>query len=110
MQRVRARTRTTRRSVDRVDTSTDVSATISEIFPKLTTVTPEVVLLHDFAAPTDEIVAAVEVLSAAAPFRRLRTPGGKSMSAAMTSCGDCGWYSDARGYRYESLDPLSGQS
>lgn len=67
-------------------------------------------LLHDFAAPTDEFVAAVEVLSAAAPFRRLRTPSGKSMSAAMTSCGDCGWYSDARGYRYESLDPLSGQS
>jgi alkylated DNA repair protein (DNA oxidative demethylase) len=71
-------------------------------------VAPDVVLLHDFAAPTDELMAAVEVLSAAAPFRRLRTPGGKPMSAAMTSCGDYGWYSDARGYRYESLDPQSG--
>lgn len=71
-------------------------------------VAPEVVLLHDFAAPTGQLEAAVEVLSAAAPFRHLKTPGGKPMSAAMTSCGDCGWYSDARGYRYESLDPLSG--
>ena len=71
-------------------------------------VAPEVVLLHGFAAPTDEYDAAVEIISAAAPFRHLKTPGGKPMSAAMTSCGDCGWYSDRRGYRYESLDPESG--
>lgn len=65
-------------------------------------------LLHGFAAPTDDLDAAVEVLSAAAPFRHLKTPGGRAMSAAMTSCGACGWYSDVRGYRYEPLDPLSG--
>ena len=65
-------------------------------------------MLHGFAVPTDEYAAAVEVLSAAAPFRYLETPGGRPMSAAMTSCGDCGWYSDSRGYRYESVDPLTG--
>lgn len=65
-------------------------------------------MLHGFAVPTDEYAAAVEVLSAAAPFRHLETPGGRPMSAAMTSCGDCGWYSDSRGYRYESVDPLTG--
>ncbi len=30
------------------------------------------------------------------------------MSAAMTNCGALGWHSDARGYRYEPCDPLSG--
>lgn len=71
-------------------------------------IAPEVVLLRGFAAPGGELDAAVETISAAAPFRHLKTPGGRAMSAAMTSCGDCGWYSDARGYRYEALDPLSG--
>jgi alkylated DNA repair protein (DNA oxidative demethylase) len=72
-------------------------------------VAPHVVLLHGFAAPTADLDAAVEQVSAAAPFRQLKTPGGRLMSAAMTSCGACGWYSDARGYRYEALDPLSGR-
>jgi DNA oxidative demethylase len=30
------------------------------------------------------------------------------MSAAMTNCGALGWVSDARGYRYEPCDPLTG--
>jgi alkylated DNA repair protein (DNA oxidative demethylase) len=72
-------------------------------------VAPEVVLLHGFAVPTEDLDAAVEILSAAAPFRHLKTPGGRSMSAAMTSCGACGWYSDARGYRYERVDPITGK-
>ena len=54
-------------------------------------------VLRDLAWVTDE-----------APFRHLRTPGGLTMSVAMTNCGDCGWVSDAAGYRYETLDPLSG--
>ena len=66
-------------------------------------------LLHGFAVPTEDYSAAVEVISAAAPFRHLKTPGGRLMSAAMTNCGELGWVSDARGYRYESLDPLSGK-
>jgi alkylated DNA repair protein (DNA oxidative demethylase) len=72
-------------------------------------VAPEVVLLHGFAVPTQDLDAAVEDISAAASFRHLKTPGGRSMSAAMTSCGACGWYSDARGYRYERVDPLTGK-
>jgi alkylated DNA repair protein (DNA oxidative demethylase) len=31
------------------------------------------------------------------------------MSVAMTNCGDVGWVSDRRGYRYTTDDPLSGQ-
>ncbi len=30
------------------------------------------------------------------------------MAVAMTNCGDAGWVSDRRGYRYEALDPVSG--
>ena len=76
---------------------------------KSTPVAPEVVLLHGFTGPTEDIVAAVEVISAAAPFRHLKTPGGRPMSAAMTNCGALGWVSDVRGYRYEACDPLTGR-
>ncbi|MBU6378789.1 MAG: alpha-ketoglutarate-dependent dioxygenase AlkB [Gammaproteobacteria bacterium] len=71
-------------------------------------VAPEVVLLHGFAVPTEDYAAAAELISAAAPFRHLKTPGGRPMSAAMTNCGELGWVSDARGYRYEPCDPLTG--
>ncbi len=69
---------------------------------------PEVVLLRGFAVTTAEYAAAVDLVAAAAPFRQLQTPGGRPMSAAMTNCGALGWHSDARGYRYEPCDPLSG--
>src|SRR5690606_11290191 len=45
---------------------------------------------------------------AAAPFRHMLTPGGLRMSAAMSNCGELGWVSDRRGYRYEHEDPLTG--
>ena len=69
---------------------------------------PEVVLLRGFAVATAEFAAAVDLVAAAAPFRHLQTPAGRPMSAAMTNCGALGWHSDARGYRYERVDPLSG--
>lgn len=31
------------------------------------------------------------------------------MSVAMTNCGAVGWVSDRRGYRYDAIDPDSGQ-
>jgi DNA oxidative demethylase len=31
------------------------------------------------------------------------------MSVAMTNCGPLGWVSDRRGYRYDAIDPDSGQ-
>jgi len=59
----------------------------------------------DFEAP---ILAAIEEIVVAAPFRRMTTPGGFEMSVAMTNCGAAGWITDRRGYRYDPLDPLSG--
>lgn len=66
-------------------------------------------LLRSFAVPDAErLRAAVRDVSAAAPFRHMQTPGGFTMSVAMTNCGDVGWVSDATGYRYSELDPASG--
>jgi len=36
------------------------------------------------------------------------TARGFRMSVAMTNCGQRGWVSDRRGYRYDSIDPLTG--
>ena len=55
------------------------------------------------------LLAAVEGIAAAAPFRHLVTPGGHTMSVAMTNCGEAGWVSDRRGYRYDGLDPETGK-
>lgn len=72
-------------------------------------VAPEVALLRGFGVPTEPLEEAIASISKIAPFRQLHTPGGRPMSAFQTSCGACGWYSDAGGYRYESRDPLSGE-
>jgi DNA oxidative demethylase len=55
-----------------------------------------------------ELLADLEAIVAAAPFRQMVTPGGRRMSAAMTNCGALGWITDARGYRYTTTDPLTG--
>ncbi len=39
----------------------------------------------------------VERITEAAPFRHLETPGGYTMSVAMTNCGRVGWVSDRSG-------------
>ena len=66
-------------------------------------------VLHGFAAShADALLEAVGTIAAAAPFRHLVTPGGHAMQVAMTNCGSFGWCSDRRGYRYERIDPLTG--
>ena len=71
---------------------------------------PGAVVLRGRALPDAmELLAAVEAIAAAAPFRRMVTPGGFEMSVAMTNCGAAGWVTDRRGYRYERCDPASGR-
>ncbi|HEU0146406.1 MAG TPA: DNA oxidative demethylase AlkB [Bradyrhizobium sp.] len=68
------------------------------------------VLLRGFARPQQhELITAVEAVIAQAPFRHLIMPGGHRMSVAMTNCGSFGWVSDASGYRYDSIDPVSAK-
>jgi alkylated DNA repair protein (DNA oxidative demethylase) len=67
-------------------------------------------LLSGFAlADAPRLLAAIDAVVAAAPLRHVETPGGKRMSVAMSNCGERGWVSDRRGYRYEACDPTSGQ-
>ena len=58
-------------------------------------------LLPGFARPQAEaLLAAVGEVTATAPFRHMTTPGGRVMSAAMSNCGQAGWVTDAKGYRW----------
>lgn len=73
-------------------------------------IAPAAWLLPQFAASdAAALVAAVEAVADRAAWRHMVTPGGQRMSVAMTNCGDAGWVSDRRGYRYDRLDPLTGR-
>jgi alkylated DNA repair protein (DNA oxidative demethylase) len=67
------------------------------------------VILRGFVQEAGELLAELKQVLAAAPLRTMSTPGGLRMSVAMSSCGEAGWVSDARGYRYERCDPESGR-
>lgn len=67
-------------------------------------------LLRGFARPYEtDVLAALRGIVAQAPFRRMFTPGGHQMSVAMTNCGNVGWVTDRSGYRYDGIDPESGE-
>jgi DNA oxidative demethylase len=59
-------------------------------------------------AMTEQILAALRNVVTAAPFRHMVTPGGFTMSVAMTNCGAAGWVTNRTGYRYDPCDPDSG--
>lgn len=67
------------------------------------------VLLRGFAKPDARaLLKEVERVAQTSPFRHLITPGGYTMSVAMTNCGRTGWVSDRTGYRYDPVDPDTG--
>jgi DNA oxidative demethylase len=71
---------------------------------------PGALLLRSFAATrAATLLADLQRVLEAAPWRHMLTPGGYRMSVAMTNCGALGWVSDARGYRYDGIDPESGR-
>jgi len=64
------------------------------------------VLLRDFAtSEASLLIDEVTRITQQAAFRHLVTPGGYTMSVAMTNCGRVGWLSDRTGYRYDPVDP-----
>jgi DNA oxidative demethylase len=68
-----------------------------------------ITLLRGYA-DSHALMPLIERVATAAPFRHLTTPGGQTMSVAMTNCGPLGWVSDRSGYRYSPQDPLSGRN
>lgn len=74
------------------------------------TLAPGAVVLRGFAlAQAADVLAEIEAISQVAPFRHMKTPGGRSMSAAMSNCGALGWVTDETGYRYSANDPLTNR-
>ncbi|KPU53857.1 2OG-Fe(II) oxygenase superfamily protein [Pseudomonas fluorescens] len=68
-------------------------------------------VLRGFALPwLERLLPALEAVLTAAPFRQMVTPGGFTMSVALSSCGTFGWTTDRSGYRYTRHDPQTGQT
>jgi alkylated DNA repair protein (DNA oxidative demethylase) len=96
--------------VSAIDLTSDLFDSIGDLAPSRETMAEAAVLLRGFARPNDtELIAALRAIAAQAPFRHMRTPGGYEMSVAMTNCGALGWVTDRSGYRYDAIDPQSGQ-
>jgi len=71
---------------------------------------PGAVLLGGFARAFEaQVLADLQHVVEAAPFRHMLTTGGRRMSVAMSNCGSVGWVSDGSGYRYDACDPESGR-
>jgi alkylated DNA repair protein (DNA oxidative demethylase) len=70
---------------------------------------PGAVLLRGFALPfVANVLTALGDIRTKAPFRQMTTPWGAVMSVAMSNCGEAGWLTDRTGYRYDRIDPHTG--
>ncbi|MBC7756758.1 MAG: DNA oxidative demethylase AlkB [Bdellovibrio sp.] len=71
----------------------------------------DVYLLQGFALGASErlLLIALQAVIINAPLCNMMTKMGFAMSAAMTNCGDLGWISDRKGYRYDGHNPLTNQ-
>lgn len=64
--------------------------------------------LRGYALPwIERLLPELRRVLAQSPFRQMVTPGGFTMSAALSSCGELGWTTDVAGYRYSPYDPRS---
>ncbi|WP_311434955.1 DNA oxidative demethylase AlkB [Herbaspirillum huttiense] len=77
--------------------------------PSVETITEGALLLRAFVGEEEAaaLMAAIDKVLAASPLRHMQTPGGFRMSVAMSNCGQFGWVTDRRGYRYQSLDQVA---
>lgn len=90
------------------DRTADLFATSA---PGIEALAADAVVLRAFALATaDALWQHVLAVAARSPWRHMITPGGKPMAVETTNCGHLGWISDRRGYRYEAVDPLTGQA
>jgi len=70
---------------------------------------PQAMVLRGFAsAQAPVLLAEIARVEAVSPFRNMVTPGGFTMSVALTNCGTLGWTTDRSGYRYTQIDPSTG--
>jgi len=70
---------------------------------------PRSLVLRGFAlSRVEQLLPALQRVLSEASFRHMVTPGGFTMSVALSNCGSLGWVTDCSGYRYTSTDPDSG--
>ena len=81
----------------------------AEADPWLEPLAPGAMILRRFAlSRAAALLAGIDEVAAVSPFRQMVTPGGYTMSVAMTNCGKLGWTTDDRGYLYAPVDPMTG--
>jgi len=89
----------------------DLFDSLSDVRPSREQMADGATLLRGFARPVQhDLLGTLDAITAQAPFRHMSTPGGHEMSVAMTNCGNLGWITDRRGYRYDGDDPVSRQA
>lgn len=77
--------------------------------PRTEPIGPRSFVLRGFALPLiDQLLTALQHVVEQCPFRHMTTPGGFTMSVALSNCGDVGWVTDRKGYRYTRTDPETG--
>jgi alkylated DNA repair protein (DNA oxidative demethylase) len=70
---------------------------------------PGAAILRRFAPARGGVAAGDNAGRQPSPFRQMVTPGGYTMSVAMTNCGRAGLDHRSHGYLYAPDDPLTGQ-
>jgi DNA oxidative demethylase len=72
---------------------------------------PGTAFLSGFALNSQkELLLGLTSVIESSPFRNMTTPGGYRMSVSMSNCGSLGWITDRTGYRYDGIDPETGQA
>lgn len=78
--------------------------------PTILSLGANTILLKSFVKPYEStLIKALTKIIKQAPLRNMVTRGGFKMSVAMSNCGNYGWISDRKGYRYSNLDPLNAK-
>ncbi|AQQ05367.1 alpha-ketoglutarate-dependent dioxygenase AlkB [Roseibium algicola] len=84
--------------------------TLFPLEPAFEVITDGACLLRGAAISHEhDLLAEIDSIAARSPFRHMVTPGGFTMSVALTNCGSAGWVTDRSGYRYDCIDPETGK-
>jgi DNA oxidative demethylase len=94
-----------------------IGSKMPDLFEKLAPLDPPTEVMAEGAillrggalAYADDVLTALSEVTAQSRFRHMVTPGGFTMSVAITNCGAAGWVTDRSGYRYDRYDPETGR-
>jgi len=89
-------------------TSGDLFGNVSPVGAQAEALGERATILRRFVEPeAPALIEAIAQITAISPLRNMITPGGYTMSVAMTNCGRLGWVTDRKGYRYTTTDPMT---